>query len=261
MKNKDSQTKDELLCLEKVKNFISKEYVSYIGLNQAEINLISNKIFNAVSNNESETVFPDFIIDDGFIEHFKITTSLDTKKGAESLSQIGSLKNQHTKKVLNSYKSESYNSDVIEDSASVKESSYSNLNLSIEKHVKKHLDSLKKSSNCDDLTTKIFMLELIEPHNLCTMLTNQKTYDTELIDENYLLLYDKSMQKKLYTLLHNKIDFIFLISDTIVEILNINNKNKIFEMDYNFAPSFIPHSIYHHRLVSIPITIPINITE
>ncbi len=66
-------------CLNKVKENWGE--VSIYGLSQEDIDVVKHGVFRAVPNCESSK-FPDFIFDGGFIEHFQITSSQTSKKGA-----------------------------------------------------------------------------------------------------------------------------------------------------------------------------------
>ena len=75
----------ELYCLNKVKSFISLEDDALInnsfGLLENERKEII-EIINEAKPNPSSSEFPDFIFNDGFIEHFQVTSSKVTKKGS-----------------------------------------------------------------------------------------------------------------------------------------------------------------------------------
>lgn len=75
----------ELRCLNKVKTFISQEDD---GLINNSFGLLENErkeiieIINEAKPNPSSSEFPDYIFNDGFIEHFRVTSSKETKKGS-----------------------------------------------------------------------------------------------------------------------------------------------------------------------------------
>ena len=80
----------ESYCLNKVKNFISQEDNTLInnsfGLLENERKEII-EIINEAKPNPSSSEFPDFIFNDGFIEHFQVTSSKVTKKGSTHAKQ------------------------------------------------------------------------------------------------------------------------------------------------------------------------------
>lgn len=78
-----SRGEKESACLERVKKgILSCEFnQSYFGLLTDERIEFAN-IIRTVKPNPSSSEFPDFIFDNGFIEHFQITSSQVTRKGA-----------------------------------------------------------------------------------------------------------------------------------------------------------------------------------
>ena len=67
----------ELCCLEKVKKQIRFE--DCMGMTNKDWEEIQKYLKTAVPN-EQRNNFPDFIFDNGFIEHFQVTSSKTTKK-------------------------------------------------------------------------------------------------------------------------------------------------------------------------------------
>lgn len=79
----------EKKCLEIVKMDFMNNYPSrFFGLNCEEVEEL-NQILNATKANEELSKFPDFTFDNGFIEHFQITSSKEeTGKGSEHIKEI-----------------------------------------------------------------------------------------------------------------------------------------------------------------------------
>ena len=60
------------------------KYEYLFGLTQEDVKEIVN-ILRKWEPNRKPSEFPDFVFDNGFIEHFQITSSLETKKGAQQI--------------------------------------------------------------------------------------------------------------------------------------------------------------------------------
>ena len=78
-----SRGEKESACLERIKKgILSREFnQNYFGLLTDERIEFAN-IIRTAKPNPSSSEFPDFIFDNGFIEHFQITSSQVTRKGA-----------------------------------------------------------------------------------------------------------------------------------------------------------------------------------
>lgn len=79
----------EQKCLEIVKLDCRNNYPHrFFGLNYEEVEEL-NQILNETKANEELSKFPDFIFDNGFIEHFQITSSKEEiGKGSEHIKEI-----------------------------------------------------------------------------------------------------------------------------------------------------------------------------
>ena len=128
----------EKQCLDFVKKYLSK--IDITGF-------IIQKLEKVIENQES--TFPDFFIEDGFIEHFQITASKESKKkGSDSKRHQA----KHERELRES------NEGIIMPRPNTN-SSYENLEKSIKTHWESHMTSMNKYLYKNDATTRIFMIE------------------------------------------------------------------------------------------------------
>lgn len=141
--------------------YIDISYEKFFGLIEDDIKEFVNIIRN-VKPNENASEFPDFVFDNGFIEHFQITSSKETRKGAIETRE----QNQFTKKVESETKlfMETCNQTPSFDKARSKswerencEHNYSNLVESFKRNFEHHINSLDKYNG--NKAVGIFMIE------------------------------------------------------------------------------------------------------
>lgn len=92
--NQKYQDTIEYECLEFVKNRISKK--DCFGLSYNQYIEIRDWI-NEAEPNYNNSKFPDFVFEDGFIEHFGVTSSSEDKKGAKQKRESSSLQSKSKK--------------------------------------------------------------------------------------------------------------------------------------------------------------------
>jgi hypothetical protein len=130
------------------------KWVFYYGMNEEDKIHISN-LFNSFVDNPESSRFPDLLINNGFIEHFEITSSKETKKkGSLYQRDFSACKKSHNEKVKKIQPD-------IEDDAVIsefvhKEHSYDNLILSFNKNFTKHIESYKAYSG--NAENKLFLI-------------------------------------------------------------------------------------------------------
>ena len=66
-------------CFEVVKK--NQNYENFVAMSYKDRDLIKD-IFEKAKPNENLNAFPDFIFDNGFIEHFQVTSSAEGRKGS-----------------------------------------------------------------------------------------------------------------------------------------------------------------------------------
>lgn len=162
----------ELCCLNKVKSFISQDDD---GLINNSFGLLENErkeiieIINAARPNPSNSEFPDFIFNDGFIEHFQVTSSKLTKKGSTHAKQESEfnrkIENDTFELIKEWDKNPSYHKVRLK-SWELKnpQHSYEYLVKSFKKNWENHINSLKKYINKNNkyVSTGIFMIDYPE---------------------------------------------------------------------------------------------------
>lgn len=88
----------EQKCFEVVKNDFMKEYpTKFFGLNCEEIKNMK-VLFDTAKINEKTSEFPDIILNNGFIEHFQITSSKENKNGAVHIKELTKFKSKIEKR-------------------------------------------------------------------------------------------------------------------------------------------------------------------
>ena len=132
----------EQKCFEVAKNDFMKEYPTrFFGLNCEEIKNIK-VLFDTAKINENTSEFPDIILNDGFIEHFQITSSKENKKGAVHIKELTDFKSRIRKEMTEIQA----NRDFSEKHwiMPYSEHSYENLVRSFKKNWNNHIESFEK---------------------------------------------------------------------------------------------------------------------
>lgn len=145
----------EQKCFEVVKNDFMKEYQTrFFGLNCEEIKNIK-VLFDTAKINEKTSEFPDIILNDGFIEHFQITSSKENKKGAVHIKELTDFKSRIRKEMTEIQ----VNRDFSEKHCTMpySEHSYENLVRSFKKNWNNHIESFGKYKGKKDIS--IFMIQ------------------------------------------------------------------------------------------------------
>lgn len=76
--------KTEESCLNRVKEYYLLNETYYSGITEEEKKSLITLIKTAKDTDDKTTTFPDFIGENGWIEHFEVTSSQSSKKGYES---------------------------------------------------------------------------------------------------------------------------------------------------------------------------------
>ena len=152
----------ELLCLTQIQKAlqgISQEQEMICMLCPQKQETVKN-IISAKPNPQS-SLFPDFIFDGGFIEHFEITAAKETKKGSELRRESKSFE-QSCDEQFQKFKKE--NDNLPHDTMMTQnfemvfeENNYENFVKSFQKNWEHHIDSLNKYSG--DKKCGIFLIE------------------------------------------------------------------------------------------------------
>lgn len=166
--NIEKQDSIEQKSLSFVKNNLHKE--ACFGLSDQQFIQLKRWLESARLNTYS-TKFPDILFDNGFIEHFGVTSSSENKKGAQQIresnifkknSEVNFLKNldnnEQDELVSNSY------------CRPFEQHSYINIKNSIQKNWLKHIESYDKSM--DSFEHRIFLLQYLDA-NIETAITKK----------------------------------------------------------------------------------------
>lgn len=149
-----------------------KKYVLYsdidfhflFGLTQEDYIEVLN-ILRKAKENEDVSKFPDFVFDNGFIEHFQITSSRETKKGAEQLKQEKEFEKEFKQKQQEFMKmcEAEPSFDKVRSCSSSMElppHNYQNLTKSVKSNFEHHLKSLENYTGNKEIG--IFLIESSE---------------------------------------------------------------------------------------------------
>ena len=191
---------------------------------------------NAAQENVMASEFPDFIYDNGFIEHFEITSSKENRKGSSKKINDFLFDKEITPKIKEFNKS--YGDMEIgerrSDSWSNKDvpHSYDNLEKSFKQNLEHHLGQAQKYNGKKDL--KIYLVEYGDfGVEMCENIDTNLEYFAKNQRKpehcwNYRLSKDKKMLKYLYNF-QNQIDYIIMNYHDYSEIIKIENIPSIIE--------------------------------
>lgn len=238
-KNQKHQDIIEHRCLNFVKNNLERK--DSFGVSDKQY-IQLQKILNEAIPNSNSNEFPDFIFDNGFIEHFAVTSSLENKKGSKQKKESNIFKNRSQKNFLSNL--EKNNSDIRISNSYMKpmeEHSHTYIVNSIKKNWKKHMQSYDK--NINSLNKGIFIIEYIDEMIQTAFIRENEpanVYDT------YRISGDKDMLEWIYKY-KVKIEYLVfanLISESI-EVIKINNIpdiiNNSTEAKYQSVIAFESH--------------------
>lgn len=153
-KNQEYQDDIEQRCLDLVKKNINKK--DCFGMsNQQYIEL--QKWLKDAKPNQNSNEFPDFIFEDGFIEHFGVTSSSEGRKGAKQKQESLILKKKSETTFLSNLDSSEEVTLVSQSfSRSFEQHTHLNIVKSIKKNWLKHIKSYEKK--CPHLNMVFFYL-------------------------------------------------------------------------------------------------------
>lgn len=242
-------------------------YECYFGLEANDCKEFENVLYMA-KENQSLSCFPDFVFDHGFIEHFRITSYLETKKGAKySIEenelrktidpQIDKTKSEWDKiHIFSAIRSKSWSyTNLYPDPFHKDHNSSSNppthshefLVSSFKKNWKHHIDSYEQYSGSKQIG--IFMVEYSES----ALVMHENVYDgwidgmcpgdmrkPEQFNE-YRLSRDKTLLRYIYEF-KDKIQYVIFWNCSRVEVIrtqNIPYLIKLLPWEYVILPSKI----------------------
>ena len=198
---------------------------------------------NAAKENFMASEFPDFIYDNGFIEHFEITSSKENRKGSSKKINDFLIDKEITPEIKEFNKScgDMEIGERRSDSWSNKDvpHSYDNLEKSLKQNLEHHLGQAQKYNGKKDL--KIYLVEYGDfGVEMCENIDTNLEYFAKNQRKpehywNYRLSKDKKMLKYLYNF-QNQIDYIIMNYRDYCEILKIKEIPSIIEsLPYDYT--------------------------
>ncbi len=242
----------------KIFNLIKQQFCNSdkYGFSIEDIHKMTSILDSALPNGESSK-FPDFIFDGGFIEHFQVTSSKETRKGAEHLKK----KSRYTTKV-DDFKSK-ISSGKITDGASLDfkypEHSYIDFKKSFLKNWKSHISGLTKYG--DDYATGIFFiqysdfaLEMMEDIYQDIKPDFQMPIREAQHFQDYRLSRDKDMLSYI-SKFKDEIEYVIFVNNTIVEFISLSHIDDMLKlMPWDFLVVARPFTMEINRFIPIRIS-------
>lgn len=227
-----NQDSIEQTSLDFVKSNLHKE--ACFGLSDQQFIQLKTWLNSAQLNTQS-TKFPDVIFDNGFIEHFGVTSSSEDKKGAQQIRESSIFKKNSQTSFLNNLET-SEQDELVSNSylRPFEQHSHTNIVKSIKKNWVKHIRSYEKSMNSSE--HRIFLLQYLDT-NIHTAVT-PKNECAEIFD-SYRISADKSLLEWIYTF-KEKIDYLILINPVSIslEVIKISSIPVLIEKEIEvvYAP-------------------------
>lgn len=245
-KNQKYQDSIEKKCLDLVKNNMNEK--DCFGLSDQQY-IELQKWLKIAKPNFNSNKFPDFIFNDGFIEHFAVTSSLEDKKGAKQKRESSVFKNK-SKTTFFSNLNRSEEGTLLSQSSTrpFVQHSHSNIVNSIKKSWVKHIDSYNKIISPPK--NGIFLLEYID-FNIETAISREN--EPAEVFETYRISVDKHLLKWIYAF-KEKIDYLILINSLSlsIEVIRIDSIPNLIEGISNvwYAPTI---GIESHKYIGIKV--------
>lgn len=220
-------------CLNKVKEHCLLNGTYYSGITEEEKKSLITLIKSAKDTDDKTTTFPDFIGENGWIEHFKVTSSQSSKKGYESninhAEMMRSIEQQIDEK-----KQDKNRTDYPFSASSTRENdSLENYRKSLMTSWKKHYQSYKKrQQELEDFKTGVF---LIESDDIFLQVSKFKDMRNGII-EDYNIPFEIVYDKKIMDFIQqysSDIQYVIFAGSRIVKILKISSIPDIIKnVDY-----------------------------
>lgn len=220
----------------------------YFGLLENDIEEVINSLKKAKPN-EKLSDFPDFIFDNGFIEHYKVTSSKTNKKGSVHIKEISNF-NKSVEIEANNLK-EKWSNELNSEKLHSKHwtmiypnHSYEYLCESFKKNILNHIESMKRYTGNKDIS--IFMIEYSDLaltmyenvfEDWLDGLSNGDLREPELI-EFYRISRDKELLNYIYNL-NSSIKYIIFVYGKEYEVIKLDNIPYILKLmpwSYVIAP-------------------------
>ena len=206
------RNQQEQECFEKIKS---------LARNRNDMRLLS--FLNGARENPESSLFPDFLFDGGFIEHFQVSAAIENKKGSEHNIAVNDFErgsNENIERLKNEFLQSpprkisvtgTYDLKVVTHEMESPEYAYESFVKSFKRNFEKHIESLQKYTG--DKSIGIFLIELAGPRLTVLRNNNFRAFYRLAIDRNLLEYIDK------YTAY---LKYIFFVSLDDYEVLELN---------------------------------------
>lgn len=228
----------EKKCLDFVKSNIKFE--NYYGFSQEDIAEFK-ECLNSATPNEKSSEFPDFICNNGFIEHFQISSGKITRKGSKHLEEFNKYQSKNEKKLFENM--DNGNCSPLYATMQYSSHTYEYLKSSFKKSWEMHLLSLEKYNG--NSTLGIYMIEYKDAciemiENIYANVKEGINYGNlkeQIRIDHYSLCHDKDLLNYMYEY-KNRIHYIIYVYNKGIEIINVENIPdllKLLPYDYCIA--------------------------
>lgn len=231
-KNQSYQDDVEQSCLDFVKNNMSDE--NFFGLSNKQHIELRNWINEAKPNFDNN--FPDFVFNDGFIEHFAVTSSAEDRKGAKQKRESNVFKNKSETNFLSNFDSIKEGEMLFSDSYGRKFEEHTHFNIikSVKKNWLKHIESYNK--NISSPRKGIFLIEYTDINIQTAVSRNNEPAE---IFDTYRISVDRQLLEWIY-IFKEKIDYVIFINivSSSIEIIRIDQIPELIKeiLDVWYAP-------------------------
>lgn len=216
-KNQSYQDDVEQSCLNFVKSNVNDE--DFFGLSNKQYIELRKWISEAKPNFDINK-FPDFVFNDGFIEHFEVTSSSENRKGAKQKRESNIFKNRNETNFLSELDSSTEGEILFSHSYGRKFEEHTHYNIinSIKKNWLKHIESYDK--NISTSRQGIFLIEYTDINIQTAISRNNEPAE---IFDTYRISVDRHLLDWIYTF-KEKIDYLIFVNivSSSIEIIRID---------------------------------------
>lgn len=225
--------KTEESCLNRVKEYYLLNETYYSGITKEEKKSLITLIKTAKDTDDKTTTFPDFIGENGWIEHFKVTSSQSSKKGYESNISRAKMKRSIEQQIDEKKQDKNRTDYPFSTSSTRKNDSLENYRKSLMISWKKHYQNYKKrQQELNDLKTGVF---LIESDDVFLQVVKFKDMRDNIIEEYNIpfeIVYDKKIMDFIQQY-NSDIQYVIFAGSRIVKILKTSSIPDILKnVDY-----------------------------
>ena len=259
----------ERKCFNLVKQHLKPE--DFFGTTVEDDRLI-RKIIDTAWENSKSSEFPDFIFDEGVVEHFQVTSSKVTRKGSTRRTEDAEIDRDYKNRVQNVIE------EIPKDAITIRTvetpqqwynaNSYEYFRDSFEKSFEHHLDRLREYKG--EKTHSVFMIEysdaaLCMSKRLPKDLLLEVSYGDLLSSENPAYRLSRDIELLHYIYEHRKlVEFIIFVGDNCfhglkIDVIKSDNALEVAKLlyeGYDFTCATIGSGKF-----GINITIPNNMGE